>query len=256
LQPFKIISVKTNATIGNIAMKINKDKDIFGRCCLDFLDGDFDAAITVHTDVAETDKLPAKHLFRNFEEMPIHEQAALQQARGEILDVGACAGTHSLYLQSLDYNVTAIDVSVGCCEVMKRRGVKNVICEDIFQYQGKTYDSILMLMNGIGIAGSLPNLPKLLDHLRTLLNPGGKIIFDSSDLQYLYLEEDGSINIPLTDKYYGELIYELEYKGKTSGEFNWFFIDPYTIEAVAGECNFKMQFLAEGPHYDYVACLY
>ncbi len=237
-------------------MRINEDKDIFGRCCLDYLDGVKNAEIIVHSDIAETDLLPAKHLFRDFNKMPIHEQTALQQARGDILDVGACAGTHSLYLQSLGYNVTAIDISKGCCEVMKSRGVKNVLCEDIFKYQDKTYDSILMLMNGIGIAGNLPNLPKLLDHLRTLLNPGGKIIFDSSDLQYLYLEEDGSISIPLNEKYYGELVYNLEYKEKKSGEFNWFFIDPYTMEAVAGECNFKMQFLSEGPHYDYVACLY
>jgi len=237
-------------------MKINEDKDIFGRCCKDYLNGDEDAHIIVHTDIAETDILPAKHLFREFDKMPHHEQTALQQARGNILDVGACAGSHSLYLQSLGYNVTALDISKGCCDVMKQRGVKNVLYEDIFKYQGQTYDSILMLMNGIGIAGSLPKLSELLDQLRTLLNPGGKIIFDSSDLQYLYLEDDGSINIPLSDKYYGELLYNLEYKNKKSGEFNWFFIDPYTMEAVAGECNFKMQFLAEGPHYDYVACLY
>ncbi len=237
-------------------MRINEDKDIFGSCCKDYLNGDKNAQIIVHTDIAETDILPASHLFRNFEQMAHHEQAALQQARGEILDVGACAGSHSLYLQGLGYNVTALDISTGCCEVMKSRGVKTVLCEDIFKYQGKTYDSILMLMNGIGIAGNLPKLPELLEHLRTLLNPGGKIIFDSSDLQYLYLENDGSISIPLTEKYYGELIYNLEYRKKTSGEFNWFFIDPYTMEAVAGECNFKMQFLTEGPHYDYVGCLY
>ncbi len=237
-------------------MRINEDKDIFGKCCVDYFNGEKDASITVNTDVAETDQLPAKHLFRSFEDMPVHEQKAIQQARGKILDIGACAGSHSLYLQELGYDVTSLDISEGCCEVMIKRGVKNVVCQDILKHEGTTYDSILLLMNGIGIAGSLPNLPELLDHLRTLLNPGGKIIFDSSDLQYLYLEDDGSFCIPLTDKYYGELIYNLEYKGKKSGEFNWFFIDQYTVEAVANECNFKMQFIAEGPHYDYVACLY
>ncbi len=237
-------------------MRINKDKDIFGRCCTDYYNGDKNAQIIVHTDIAETDILPAEHLFRGFDQMPHHEQTALQQARGDILDIGACAGSHSLYLQSLGYNVTALDISAGCCEIMTNRGVKNVLCEDIFKHTGKTYDSILLLMNGIGIAGNLSKLPVLLEHLRTLLNPGGKIIFDSSDLQYLYLEDDGSIAIPLTEKYYGELIYNLEYKNKKSGKFNWFFVDPYTIEAVAGQCNFKMQFIAEGAHYDYVACLY
>lgn len=256
MQPFILKFVKASAVKFGRLMKLNEDKDIFGRCCLDYFAGDKDAKIIVNTDIAETDELPAEHLFRDFENMPSHEQAALQQARGDILDIGACAGSHALYLQELGYNVTALDISKGCCEVMQKRGVKNVVCGDIFKFSGKTYDSILLLMNGIGIAGNLPKLPELLDHLRTLLNPGGKIIFDSSDLQYLYLEEDGSISIPLTDRYYGELIYNLEYKGKQSGEFKWFFVDPYTIEAVAGECNFKMQFLAEGPHYDYVGCLY
>jgi len=237
-------------------MKSIKGEDIFGLCCKDYISGDKTAKITVRSDIAENDFLPASYLFREYTEMPAHEQAALQQARGEILDIGACAGSHSLYLQGLGYNVTSLDISPGCCDVMKARGLKDVVCGDIFNYSGKTFDSILLLMNGIGIAGTLPNLPCLLDQLRTLLNPGGKIIFDSSDLQYLYLEEDGSISIPLTERYYGELIYNLEYKKLKSGKFPWFFIDPYTVEAVAGEVNFKMQFIAKGPHYDYVACLY
>jgi SAM-dependent methyltransferase len=237
-------------------MKSIKGEDIFGLCCKDYFLGDKSAKITVKSDLAETEYLEGAYLFREFSEMPKHEQKALQQARGEILDVGACAGSHSLYLQGLGYNVTSLDISPGCCEVMKDRGLKDVVCDDIFNYSGKTFDSILMLMNGIGIAGSLPDLPNLLEHIKTLLKPGGKIIFDSSDLQYLYMEDDGSLSIPLTEKYYGELIYELEYKKLKSGKFNWFFIDPYTVEAVANEVNFKMQFIAEGPHYDYVACLY
>ncbi len=237
-------------------MKSIKGEDIFGLCCKDYIAGDKKARISVNSDLAETDYLPASYLFRSFEQMPEHEQKALLQARGDILDIGACAGSHSLYLQGLGYNVTSLDISPGCCEVMKERGLKDVVCADIFEYSGKTFDSILLLMNGIGIAGTLPQLPALLDQLRTLLNPGGKIIFDSSDLQYLYLEEDGSISIPLTERYYGEMVYNLSYKKMKSGKFNWFFIDPYNIEAVANEVNFKMKFLAQGPHYDYVACLY
>ena len=237
-------------------MEIKIENDIFGLCCKDYWNGIKTAKITVKSDLAETDKLPAKYLFRGYDKMPEHEKKALALVRGDILDIGACAGSHSLYLQELGYHVTSLDLSPGCCEVMKLRGLKNVVCEDIYKFKNKTFDTILLLMNGIGIAGTLPNLPNLLEHLRSLLNPGGKIVFDSSDLQYLYLDEDGSIKIPLADRYYGEIIYSLEYNKQKSGKFNWFFIDPYTIEAIAGECNLKMQFIAEGPHYDYVACLY
>ncbi|MCK9498367.1 MAG: class I SAM-dependent methyltransferase [Bacteroidales bacterium] len=237
-------------------MSKNIMEDIFGNCCKDYLEGDKTAKITVNSDIAETDYLSAKYLFRDFEEMPEHEQRALLQARGDILDIGACAGTHSLYLQNLGYNVTSLDKSKICCEIMEKRGLKNVVCADIFSYSEKTFDTILLLMNGIGIAGTLANLPEFLDHLRTLLKPGGKIIFDSSDLQYLYIDNEGAFSIPLTERYYGEIIYNLSYKGKKSGNFNWFFIDPYTIEAIANELNFKMQFLSQGSHYDYSACLY
>lgn len=232
------------------------DKDIFGNCCKDYLSGDKKAKISVNSDIAETDYLYAEYLFRDFEAMPKHEQKALLQARGNILDIGACAGSHSLYLQNLGYNITSLDISPGCCEVMQKRGLKNVICSDIFNYSGQSFDTLLLLMNGIGIAGSLPKLPQLLEHLRSLLNPGGKIIFDSSDLQYLYLDDEGFYTIPLTEKYYGELVYNLSYKGKKTGNFDWFFIDPYTMEAIANEVNFKMQFLTQGKHYDYSACLY
>jgi len=231
--------------------------DVFGLCCRDYLKfKDDNIAIIVESDIAETDLLSASHLFRNYDHMPFLEQKALNLARGNILDIGACAGSHSLYLQELGYNVISLDISPGCCEIMKDRGLKNVIEKDIFLFSDQTFDTILLLMNGIGIAGNLQNLPNLLEHLRSLLNPGGKIIFDSSDLQYLYLEDDGSINIPLTDKYYGELKYQLQYKNYKSDKFDWFFIDPYTIDAIAGECDFKMQFITEGEHYDYLACLY
>ena len=175
----------------------NNNTDIFGLCCKAYLEGDKKAKITVRTDIAETDYLPADYLFRGFDEMPEHEKAALLEAKGKILDIGACAGSHSLYLQDKGFDVTALDISEGCCEVMQKRGIKKVVCKNIFDYNEQKFDTIFLLMNGIGMAGTLPELPKLLSHLKSLLNDGGQIVFDSSDLQYLYLEDDGSMNIPL-----------------------------------------------------------
>jgi SAM-dependent methyltransferase len=234
-----------------------KQVDIFGLCCRDYLAGDMDAKILVHSDIADTDEIPGSFLFRSFRDMPIHEKKAMELSRGKILDIGACAGAHSLYLQGLGYDVTSIDISPGCCEVMKKRRLKNVVCGDIFKFPDGKFDTILLLMNGIGIAGSIPNLPDLLQYLRTLLAPGGKIIFDSSDLQYLYTDSEEGLRIPLNqERYYGEVVYSLQYKNQFSKEFFWLFIDPYTIEAIAAECGYQMHFVTKGPHYDYLACLY
>lgn len=236
---------------------MTKQADIFGQCCKDFLAGDKEAKITVHSDLAEPEELPAAYLFRNFRDMPIHEKKAMELANGKILDVGACAGAHSLHLQNIGYDVTSIDISKGCCEVMEKRGLKNVVNGDIFKFIKGDFNTILLLMNGVGVAGTIPNLPDLLEYLKTLLAPGGKIIFDSSDLQYLYMEGQKGSNIPLNnERYYGEVVYTLQYKNLVAKDFFWLFIDPYTIEAIAAECGFKMQFITKGPHYDYLACLY
>lgn len=238
-----------------MAQKEEQHADVFGLCLKAYQEGNKKAKITVRTDIAETDYLPADYLFRGFDEMPEHEKAALLQAKGKILDIGACAGSHSLYLQQKGFDVTALDISEGCCEVMKKRGIEKVVCQDIFKYNAEKYDTILLLMNGIGMAGTLPELPTLFNHLKSLLNEGGQIIFDSSDLQYLYLDEDGYLNIPLGDKYYGELEYNLEFQKQKSGKFNWFFADPYSVEDYAAQCGLKMEFIQEGEHYDYAAKL-
>ena len=187
--------------------------------------------------------------------MPQHEKAALLEAKGKVLDIGACAGSHSLYLQDKGFDVTALDISEGCCEVMQKRGIKKVVCKNIFEYNEQKFDTIFLLMNGIGMAGTLPELPKLLSHLKSLLNDGGQIVFDSSDLQYLYLEDDGSMNIPLGGKYYGELVYDISFHRQRSGKFNWFFADPYSVEDYAVQCGLKMEIIQLGEHYDYAARL-
>ena len=138
---------------------------------------------------------------------------------------------------------------------MQKRGVKKVVCKNIFDYNAEKFDTIFLLMNGIGMAGTLSELPKLLNHLKSLLADGGQIVFDSSDLQYLYIEDDGSINIPLGGKYYGELVYDISFHKHSSGKFNWFFADPYSVEDYAEQYGLKMEIIRTGEHYDYSARL-
>ena len=71
-------------------------EDIFGNCCKDFLAGDKDAKIVVNSDIAETDYLFAEYLFREFDEMPEHEQKAIASKR-RYLDIGACRFTLLVY---------------------------------------------------------------------------------------------------------------------------------------------------------------
>ena len=84
------------------------------------------------------------------------------------------------------------------------------------QLQGK-YDTLLLLMNGTGIAGKLERLPSLLNRLKELLADGGQILVDSSDLRYIYENEDGSMDINLNAPYYGEVDYQFLSKRQSVG---------------------------------------
>lgn len=237
---------------------IPQKHDVMGQAGIDFmLSGNRDKIIKVWSDVAETDELPVKYLFRGFNEMPSLEQKALMLCRGRVLDVGAGMGSHSLYLQEHKLDVSALELSPLACEVMTRRGVKQVINNDFFALAADVkYDTILMMMNGIGLVGKVNHFARFFKQAAALLAPGGQIILDSSDLRYLFLDDDGSLLINLSGRYYGEVIYKMsfdEYEGK---RFPWLFIDDELLLYYAGLNGFSFEKLAEGPHYDYMGRLF
>jgi hypothetical protein len=129
-----------------------------------------------------------------------------------------------------------------------------VINQDIFKYNSTKFDTILMLMNGTGIAGSLSGLEVLLHHLKTLLNPEGQILIDSSDLIYLFEQEDGSALIDISaSKYYGELSFQTEYKNWISQPFPWLYVDLNNLENAIEKNGLKLKKIFKGQHYDYLA---
>lgn len=203
----------------------------------------------------DDDEIPVPDLFRELEEMPLIEQTALQMAEGEILDVGAGSGCHSLALMKMGKAVTAIDISPLSVEVMKERGINahevNFYDES---FKGK-YDTVLMLMNGTGIIGTLDDMPAFFGRIRTLLKPGGALLIDSSDLRYLFEEEDGSLMIDLADEYYGCLQYRMQYRDVLGEPFDWLYVDFDTLAFYAEENGFAAEIVEEGDHYDYLARL-
>ncbi len=237
-------------------MTLDRKHDAMGAAIRDYHLTGRAATLRVCSEMFDEDEIPVPYLFRTLEEMPPLEQRALKMAHGKVLDIGAGAGCHSLALQQRGLEVTAIDISPLSCEVMTARGVKDVRCCDVMNAElGERFDTILLLMNGIGMAGTVERLPLLLKHLKSLLAEGGQIITDSSDLKYIYENEDGTFDIDPADGYYGEVDYQMIYRDTVGVPFDWLYIDFSLLQRVAEVEDLRCELLAEGEHYDYLARL-
>ena len=235
---------------------LTRENDPMGAAIWDFYAASGKNQIIVKTDIAEDEELSPEYLFRDFNEMPELEQAALQKCKGRVLDVGAGAGSHALWLQEKGYSVTALDISPWACQTMGKRGVRDVRHQDVLDLKDEQYDTILLLMNGLGIAGTLEGLENLLKQLKTLLKPGGQILADSADLLYLFTDEDGETWLDLNvDKYYGQVEYRLNYRNIKGLPFNWLFVDKETLTDTAQKNDLQVIDLIEGSNHDYLAVI-
>ena len=227
-----------------------------GAAIADYYKNGRTGKLRVFSSQFDEDEIPVSQLFRTYDEMPALEQEALQLASGTILDCGAGSGCHALALQDMGKEVQAIDISPLSVEVMQLRGVKQAYCVNLFDenYLQK-FDTILMLMNGSGIIGKLENMRAFFSKMKQHLNPGGCIYMDSSDLRYLFEDEDGSFLMDLAADYYGEIDYRMQYKQVKGDLFDWLYVDFQTLAYYATENGFKAELVKEGEHYDYLACL-
>lgn len=236
--------------------------DPMGSAIADFWRHGVAGRLRVFSPDFDEDEIPVESLFRTFDEMPPLERRALQMASGRILDVGAGAGCHTLALQTMDKDVTAVEISALSVATMRDEGVKQVLEQDFFTLEidasceelAHPFDTILMLMNGIGIVGTLDRLPQLFERFNRLLAPGGQVLLDSTDLCYLF-EEDGVIEIPEGDRYYGELEYQMQYKRIKGQPFPWLYLDPETLTAEAARHGYHAEIVAQGDNYDFLARL-
>lgn len=229
--------------------------DPMGAAIYDFHRNGSADVLKVYSSDFDDDEIPVADLFREYEEMPYIERVALDMADGKVLDVGAGSGCHSLALAKAGKESVAIDISPLSVEVMRERGVDARLVNLYDESFAEKFDTVLMLMNGTGIIGTLENMETFFTRIRQLLNPDGCVLIDSSDLRYLFEEEDGSLMIDLADDYYGLVDYQMQYKDVLGEPFDWLYVDFDTLAYYAEENGFKAEMVANGEHYDYLARL-
>jgi len=238
-------------------LELQTMKDLFGQAILDYQTNNSPEDLITETTISEEDEMSVAYLFRSHAEMPLMEQKALELARGKVLDVGCGAGSHSLYLQNKrNLQVTSIDISTNAIQACTLRGLKNAKVQDVMTLEDEKYDTILLLMNGAGMCGKLKYIPNFLLKLKSLLSPGGQILLDSSDIIYMFDDdEDGGKWLPTANHYYGEIVFNISYKGEKEKPFDWMFIDYNTLQNAALNNGLQCQLILEGEHYDYLAKL-
>ena len=234
---------------------LSAQKDPMGAAISDFYTKGHAGRLRVFSPQFEEDEIPVSTLFRSFEEMPVLEQEALKLAKGNILDVGAGSGCHSLALKEMNKQSLAIDISPLSVSVMQERGITAQQANLFDEHFVGQFDTVLMLMNGSGIIGKLDNMGSFFERMKLLLATGGCILMDSSDLRYLFEDEDGSMLIDLAGDYYGEMEFTMQYKQIKGDAFPWLYVDFDTLKFYASQYGFKVEKIRDGEHYDYLARL-
>lgn len=224
-------------------------RDVYGEALYDYKEkGELTHPLLLHSSYGDIEEMPVEVFYREEDDIPELEYIALSLCDGKVLDVGAGTGVHALYLQEKGFDVTALEISEIACNIMRERGVQHVVNQDFFQLKDQTYDTLLFLMNGIGIAGTLEGFKNLLYHAKTLLTDRGQLLFDSSDISYLY--EEYKIKRP--EYYFGEINFQYEYKDQKGEPFKWLYIDQQTLIKTAHELNWVVQVLFEDDNDQYL----
>lgn len=217
-------------------------RDVYGEALAEYYERkELTAPLLLHSTYGDIEEMPVEVFFRDAEDFPELEFIALSLCDGKVLDVGAGVGAHALYLQEKNFDVTALEISQSACNIMQQRGVQKIVQEDFFKLENQQFDTLLFLMNGIGLAGTVDGFRKLLAHSKTLLSEKGQLLFDSSDISYLYDE----YRIKRPDYYFGEIGFQYEFKGVKGETFKWLYLDQETLIKIAHEEGWVVQILFE-----------
>ena len=134
---------------------------------------------------------------------------------GKVLDVGAGVGPHSLALQTMGLDVYAIDISTEACEIMKKRGLKNVLCSNVYGLRENNFDTILLMGRAIGFVGDLAGMAKFLRHCDTILSSNGIILLNSLDVRIT--SEPAHLDYQKKKKNGGDISVLLDYSSSITG---------------------------------------
>jgi SAM-dependent methyltransferase len=197
---------------------------------LAYHEGQREQTLIVRTDLETVEEWPVRLFFRDVDEFPPLEREALELCGKRVVDVGAGAGPHTLALLERGHDVLAVESLPEIANLLQARGFPRVTVCPLGELPAGQADTVLMLMNGLGLAGTLAGLVPLLESARRLLAPGGRIIADSTDPRQWIEAEEAVDELVLQDgRFGGEVQFQLEYDGTRGEPFPFLYVDPDTL---------------------------
>jgi SAM-dependent methyltransferase len=228
----------------------------FGLAVRDFYAGDVSSEVVFRRDDGLVNTVAVSAFFRGPLDFQV-DKVLLDRCTGKILDVGAGVGIHSLYLQNKSFTVYALDVSPEACQVMKRRGVKNIICSDVSDLPSGAFDTLLILGRSICMVETLSGLEEFLTRSRELLGPAGQILLNSLDVACTKDPRDlayHEINRK-AGRYIGEIRVNLEYKDLIGPRIGMLHVDPAELTRRADKTGWSCDVLLKEKDGHYAARL-
>ena len=134
----------------------------FSQALLAYHNGDLSADFLIQRDDGFQDRVPVSVFFDESEFSSL-ERKALYLCAGRVLDVGAAAGRHSLSLIRRGMNVTSLDILPEMEWIL-------------MAFSQNQFETVLMLMNGIGMVETIKDYRKFLRHADRIVTPGGQIL--------------------------------------------------------------------------------
>jgi ubiquinone/menaquinone biosynthesis C-methylase UbiE len=228
----------------------------FGLALVDYYRGDSTATLIVYRDDGYRSGHPIGAFYRESTDMNI-DRVALDNCRGRVLDVGAGTGLHSLHLQNQGLPICAIDISPEACEIMRKRGVNEVGCSDISDFQDEPFDTILILGRSIGMVENIAGLDHFLTDIHRLVKPNGQILLNSlnvtctsNPVHLAYHEANRRAG-----RYVGEIRLQFEYKGIKGPIHGWLQADSETLSTHASKAGWSCEILLREDDGNYLARL-
>lgn len=232
-------------------------QDIFGQALRDYWNGKHNASYTIRRDDDWTDEPQmVEEYFRQYPDWNGSDQKIVDLARGRILDIGAGAGRHALYLQNKGFEVYPIDISPGAVEVMRQRKIRNCLLMDLWHldFSPCFFDTIILMFNGFGLAGTPKKAKSMLQHFANLAAPNGQLLMTILDP---YLTENPA-HLEYHDrnrkkgKPAGQIKIRLEYKNHQSNWFNLLLVSPQELKETIHDTGWQLVRIirsASGPLY-------